>query len=112
MRLEPCKPLVSTQKLKRFAHCTRGLCSASVFKEKKPVNKGVAIISSFTFARLAWAVCRFSFGLQCNWREGLTIIMERGSGSVPLAWREGLAAHVLSRLRAARLEWCEKAIFF
>ncbi len=35
------------------------------------------------------------------WREGLTNCTERGSGSVKFAWREGLAAHILSKLRKA-----------
>ncbi len=93
-----------------------GLCSASVFKEKEAVNKrsGLAIISSFTFARLSWhkrGCMPFSLGLQCNWREGLTILTERGSGSVPFTWREGLAAHILSRLRAARLECGQELVW-
>ncbi len=57
------------------------------------------------------AVCRFFFCLQCNWREGLTILTERGSGSVPFAWRERLAVHILSRLRAARLECGQELVW-
>ena len=41
------------------------------------------------------------FFLVGTWREGLTNCTERGSGSVPVAWREGLAAHILSKLRKA-----------
>ena len=31
----------------------------------------------------------FFCSVHINWREGLTILMERGSGSVPIAWRGG-----------------------
>ena len=40
--------------------------------------------------------------------EGLTNCTERGSGSVPVAWREGLAAHniILSQGFECGLEPC------
>ncbi len=79
-----------------------GLCSTSVFRSQ--LIKEWLLSVALPLLAEKEAVCRFFFGLQCNWREGLTILTERGSGSVPVAWREGLAAHILSRLRAARLE--------
>ncbi len=88
-----------------LAHCT---IYRPVFSLFKPVNKIMAIISSFTFARLA---CHKRGCMPCNWRDGLTNLTESGSGSVPFAWREGLAAHILSRLRAARLKCGQELVW-
>ncbi len=60
----------------------------------------------------------FLFGCAAmhDWRKGMTNLTERGTGSVPFAWREGLAAHILSRLWAAMRfkvdrSWRGQAIF-
>ena len=104
-----------------LVHCTRSVVSFCIQGKRSQL---VVIFSNFTFACIAWAqkraglelyVHRFFSGWCCSagmtdWMEGLTNLTERGSGSIPFAWREGLAtAHILvqcasdSRLSAAKL---------
>ncbi len=75
----------------------------------------MAIISSFTYPGIKEAVCRFFFGLQCN-----NYILEGGADyfngegewlcTVRLEGGAG-CTHILSRLRAARLECGQERVW-